>query len=74
MREDKRHVQLRLSPEMHHELGELAAKYEISTAELIRGVLYLGLPVFETLTDLRSKLVVRLVKTLKKEARKDKVI
>jgi len=74
MSKDKRHVQLRLTPDMHHEIGVLAKKYEISTAELIRGILYLGLPVFETMTDLRTRLVVRLVKTLKKEARKDKIV
>jgi hypothetical protein len=72
MENNKRHIQLRLSPKMHKELNTTAGKYQISVAELIRGVLYLGLPVFDTLTDLRYDLVERLVKVLKKDARQDK--
>jgi len=69
MKEDKRHIQLRLSPELRQELEKLSRKYAISVSDVVRGVLLLGMPVFETLTDLRETMVKRIVATLKKEAR-----
>ena len=72
MCDEKRHIQLRLSPDMHQELEEISNKFGISTAELVRGVLFMGIPVFESLTELRGKLVERFVKVLKKEARQEK--
>jgi hypothetical protein len=50
-------------------LETLSAKYEISTADAIRGILFFGIPVFDTLTDLSYELVKKLVENLKKEAR-----
>lgn len=69
MKEDKRHIQLRLSPELRAELEAASEKYGMSVSDVVRGVLLLGIPVFETLTDLRGNLVRKLVSILKKEAR-----
>ncbi|MEE9555153.1 MAG: hypothetical protein V3W18_12740 [candidate division Zixibacteria bacterium] len=69
MKEEKRHIQLRLSPELREELETLSQKYTMSVSDIVRGVLLFGIPVFETLTDLRGELVERLVTVLKKESR-----
>ena len=69
MKEEKRHLQLRLSPELRNELETLSQKYGMSVSDIVRGALLMGIPVFEALTDLRYELVDRLVTVLKKEAR-----
>jgi hypothetical protein len=69
MKDDKRHLQLRIGADLRDELETLSAKYEISTADAIRGILFFGIPVFDTLTDLSYELVKKLVENLKKEAR-----
>ncbi len=69
MSEDKRHLQLRLDPEIKSELNRLSKKHKISLADIVRGALFFGLPVFDTLSELQNDLVNKLIKNLKKEAR-----
>ncbi len=69
MDDNKRHLQLRIDPDTRNELEDLSRKYRISLADAIRGVLFFGIPVFDTLTELSSELVKKLVANLKREAR-----
>jgi antitoxin component of RelBE/YafQ-DinJ toxin-antitoxin module len=69
MKDDKRHLQLRIGADLRNELESLSAKYGISTADAVRGILFFGIPVFDTLTQLSHELVKKLVENLKKEAR-----
>lgn len=69
MADDKRHLQLRLDPEIKSELNRLSKKHKISLADIVRGSLFFGLPVFDTLSGLQNELVNRLIKNLKKGAR-----
>ena len=70
MNNDKRHLQLRLDPDTRAELEELATKFEISVSDVIRGILFFGIPVFETFTDLSREMIRRLVDNLKRDSRK----
>jgi hypothetical protein len=72
MNEDKRHLQLRLDPETRSELEKLSKRFEISVADAVRGILFFGIPVFETFTELSGELIKRLVENLKKEARNNR--
>ena len=69
MKDDKRHLQLRIDPELRNELEILSKKYEISTADAIRGILFFGVPVFDAITELSYELVKKLVENLKRETR-----
>lgn len=69
MKDDRRHLQLRIGPDLRKELEKLSAKFEISTADAVRGVLFFGIPVFDAFTELSRELVQKLVENLKKEAR-----
>jgi len=69
MKEDKRHIQMRLSPDLRAELESLSTKYEMSVSDIVRGSLLFGMPLFAALTDVRLELVRRLVECLKREAR-----
>jgi len=66
-----RHLQLRLSPETYAELNRLAAKLGLKSSEVIRGVIYFGLPIFEAMTELQGNVINRLAKSLKQKARKN---
>jgi hypothetical protein len=68
-KDDKRHLQLRLDPELRGELETLSRKFDISTADVIRGILFFGIPVFDAITELSYELVKKLVENLKREAR-----
>ena len=70
MNNGKRHLQLRLDPDTRAELEELATKFEISVSDVIRGILFFGIPVFETFTDLSREMIRRLVDNLKRDSRK----
>jgi hypothetical protein len=72
MNDDKRHLQLRISPELRKELESVTAKYGLSAADTVRAILFFGIPVFDTITELSHELVRRLAENLKKEARADK--
>jgi len=72
LKDDKRHIQLRLSPGLRNELEQLAGKYDMAVSDIVRGSLLFGMPVFEAITDLKGVLVERLVTVLKKESRADK--
>jgi len=69
MDDDKIHLQIRISPDLRSELERISKKYEISSADTIRGILFFGLPVFEGMTDMSYKLVKSLLEKMKKEAR-----
>ena len=69
MNDNKRHLQLRISPELRKELEDVTAKYGLSAADTVRAILFFGIPVFDTLTELSHDLVKKLVENLKKEAR-----
>lgn len=71
MNDDKRHVQMRLSPELRQELENLSKKYGMSISDIVRGALFFGLPVFDTLTEMRQELAARFVAALKNDARID---
>ncbi len=66
---DKRHLQLRLTPGMRGELEELSVRYKRSVSDIVRGALFFGLPVFQTMTDLQGDLIKLMVANLKKESR-----
>ena len=70
MRDVKRHLQLRLDSKTRNELEKLSRRFEISVADVVRGILFFGIPVFETITDLSRDLIGRLVENLKRESRK----
>ena len=72
MNDDKRHLQLRLDPATRSELEKISKRFEISVADVVRGILFFGIPVFETITDLSRELIGRLVENLKREARNSK--
>ena len=72
MNDDKRHLQLRLDPATRSELEKISKRFEISVADIVRGILFFGIPVFETITDLSRELIGRLVENLKREARNSK--
>jgi len=72
MNEDKRHIQMRLSPRLRDELETLSKKYGMSVSDIVRGSLFLGMPVFAALTDIRQELIARFVSVLKSEARMEK--
>jgi len=69
MKEDRRHLQLRIGADLREELENISMKFGISTADAVRGILFFGIPVFDAITGLSNELVKRLVGKLKKEAR-----
>jgi hypothetical protein len=69
MSDDRRHLQLRIDPETRKGLENLSKKYQISNSDVIRGILFLGIPVFEAFMELSRELVKKLVENLKREAR-----
>lgn len=69
MNSDRRHLQLRLGSDLREELENISVKFGISMADAVRGILFFGIPVFDTITGLSNELVKRLVENLKKEAR-----
>lgn len=70
MRRAPHHIQLRLNNKVKNELKDIAAEIGISEADVVRGALYFGLPIFATMNDMQGKLIKRFVSMLKKEARK----
>jgi antitoxin component of RelBE/YafQ-DinJ toxin-antitoxin module len=69
MKNDRRHLQLRIGADLREELENISIKFGISTADAVRGILFFVIPVFEAITELSNELVKRLVEKLKKEAR-----
>jgi len=69
MKEDKRHIQMRLSPALRDELGELAENHKMSISDVVRASLLFGMPVFAAMTDLQRELGQRLVEILKRDSR-----
>lgn len=67
MNKDKCHLQLRISKDLRNEIGEISRKFGMSAADVIRGTLLLGLPVFATLNDLNQELTRRMVSILKSD-------
>lgn len=72
MKDDIRHIQLRLSPDLRGELETLSQRYGMSISDIVRGALLFGMPVFAALTDVRQEIVNRLVAVLKRESRADR--
>lgn len=71
MKNDRRHLQLRLDPEMREEIDGISKKFNITNSDVIRGILFFGIPVFEAFTELSANLIKKLVANLKKDARLD---
>jgi len=69
MKNDRRHLQLRIGADLREELENISIKFGISTADAVRGILFFGIPVFDAITGLSNEMVKRLVEKLKKEAR-----
>lgn len=69
MKTEPRHVQLRLSAREKRQIDRVAERFEMSAADIIRGALTCGLPVFISLTEARHELMKKFVRLLKKEAR-----
>ena len=72
MKSDRRHLQLRLDPEMRDEIDGISKKFNISSSDVVRGVLFFGIPVFEAFTELSGNLIKKLVANLKRDARLDR--
>jgi len=70
MRNDERNLQIRLSEQTVKELRTISSQMGMTSADVIRGALYFGLPVFASMSDVREKLIKRLISVLKKDARK----
>jgi hypothetical protein len=69
---DRSHLQLRLTPKMRAEIGDMAEKLGESSADIIRGALLFGLPVFEAMLVAQNEIITRLVASLKRDSRKKK--
>ena len=69
MTSDKRYLQLRLDPDTREEIDGLSRKFNLSNSDVVRGILFFGIPVFESFSELSNLLIKRLVKNLKGDAR-----
>ena len=61
MDDNKRHLQLRIDAQTRSELENLSKKYRISNSDVIRGILFFGIPVFDAVTELSYGRVKKMV-------------
>jgi hypothetical protein len=66
---NSRHLQLRLSSEMRKEIESASQKLLMTSADVIRGALFFGLPIFTQMAELQKELGERFIKKLKKDSR-----
>ena len=70
MRGPSHHLQLRLDKKTKEELRGIAIQHGITEADVVRGALYFGLPIFATMNDMQGTLIKRFIAVLKKDSRK----
>jgi hypothetical protein len=66
---NRRHLQLRLSNEMRKEIESASQRLMMTSADVIRGALFFGLPIFTQMAELQKELGERFIKKLKKDSR-----
>jgi hypothetical protein len=59
------HLQLRLPREIRTEISNLTGQLGVTAADVIRGALHFGLPVFAAMSGVQDEMVRRLVSELK---------
>jgi hypothetical protein len=69
MKNEQRYLQIRMTAATRKEIAEIALRLNLTAADVIRGALHFGLPVFAALNDAQTELGRRLARLLKKESR-----
>ncbi len=69
MKADKHHIQVRVSARDKKKLHDVSRKMEMPLADVVRGVIFFGLPTLVAMDAIRGDLIKKLVTKLKGEAR-----
>jgi hypothetical protein len=69
VKNDKHHLQLRLSAQIRKELNMASKRLKLPAADVVRSALFFGLPMLLAVNEMQGELLKRLVKKIKGEAR-----